>query len=552
MESKRGPILYSVRVGSLIFIIVLGGFLLLPPKESGNSMTVGESEQGRSSQNVEFVLRFSPGPTYMPGSVPYGIGKPLKGVANVIEAFEKRFPDTRVEVLTTPWTREYLVTQLSSGEAPDILNVNVEDVWVDIQKEWYIPLDAFLESPNQFIREQGDPNAVGYHAWWDMFKYQAISRGKAAPDNRNYCISYDMVETGIYYNKNVFAKVGVQVPETWEEFLEVLRKIKSTPIQLGEEGSLRPVVPILVNIDVMTDWCHDLFFDQLYYSLLPGIDLLQDPVREGYLQGYLDDVEIYFLFQKGFFTRKDRRFDQLYRLMYEFRQYCNKNISTVDLVREFVTQRAAMLWMPCVLTYRLKADRALGFEWDVFYLPQFTEATTPYTSNTPMCVIGGSAAQFEVTNSAIQDTPKTMPFEERIRTSRRLQRVIQFLQFMCVPENYVQIVNEYECFLPNIVGVEALPSLKPFEAILSRRYTTTKWAYTFDLKFFEIMRRMLELYLNDGIDHESFMRWQEDNIRTATANLAIRKPVDKVALQRAWEERAPARKLLKDLPDGGS
>jgi raffinose/stachyose/melibiose transport system substrate-binding protein len=540
------------RTISLAGVIFLAVYALLPPEEEVESAQIKEGTNGEVSQGVEYVIRFSPGPTYIPGYVPYGIGEPLQGVAKIIKEFERVFPDTRVEVLVTPITsREYLVTQLSSGQAPDILNVNVEDVWVDTQKEWYVPLDTFLESPNEFIREQGNPDAPGYHAWWDMFKYQAISRGKAAPDNKNYCISYDMVETGVYYNKDIFRKVGVEVPSTWDEFMVVLKKIAETPITIADDPLPRTVIPMMVNIDVMTDWCNDLFFDQLYCSLLPGIDLLQDPVREAYLQGYLDDVELYFLFKKGFFTRNDKRFSQLYRLIYEFRQYCNKNISgTVQIEREFVTQRAAMLWIPCMFTYRLKADRALGFDWDIFYLPQFTKKTSRYASDTPMCVIGGSAAQFEVTNSAVSDTPEDMPFQKRIATSKRLRRVIQFLQFLCVPEKYKQIVNEYECYLPNIVGVEVLPALKPFEAILARQYTTTKWAFTFDLKFFEVFRRMLELYLNDGIDHEEFMAWQEENIRSAITNLAVRKPIDEEALQRAWDERAAARVSMEDLPDG--
>jgi len=65
--------------------------------------------------------------------------------------------------------------------------VNVEDVWVDVQKNWYVPLDQFLEAPNPFIAEKGDPSQPGAKQWWDMFKYQAISRGKAAPDRLNYC-----------------------------------------------------------------------------------------------------------------------------------------------------------------------------------------------------------------------------------------------------------------------------------------------------------------------------------------------------------------------------
>jgi len=71
-------------------------------------------------------------------------------VAQVVAAFEARFPDTKVEVVTVPVEREFLVTQLSGGAAPDIVSVNVEDVWVDAQKQWYVPMDQFLD-PRQHI-----------------------------------------------------------------------------------------------------------------------------------------------------------------------------------------------------------------------------------------------------------------------------------------------------------------------------------------------------------------------------------------------------------------
>jgi hypothetical protein len=284
---------------------------------------------------------------------------------------------------------------------------------------------------------------------------------------------------------------------------------------------------------------------------LPGIDLYKDPVREPYLQGYLDDNEIYFLFQQGFFTQRDPRYREVWRIMREYRQYCNQTLVNVDLIRDFVTQKAAILWNSSVVTYRLTADPDLGFEWGVFYVPQFTANTSPYACGHPMCVIGGAAAQFEVTNSAVSDTPAGLPIAERARQSRRLERVIQLLQFMCVPENYEQIVNEYDCFLPNIVGVPVRPSLQPFAEILERRYTTTKWVFTFDLKFNEIQRRILELYLNDGLTLDEFMDWQTSNIAASTANLALRKPLNLDQLERAWDELAPARAAMKDLPDAG-
>ena len=531
MDSPH-PIRRACKIASLVVIVLVGLWVLWPPQEETAAGEEGDTGGTAEHRAAKYVLTFSPGASYLPGSTPYGIGDPLKGVSEVIADFEKRFPDTKIDVITVPGVREYLVTQLSSGSAPDIINVNVEDVWIDVQKGWYVPLDPYLEAPNPFVLEQGGTDQPGSQQWWDMFKYQAISRGKAAPDNRNYCLTFDMIETGIFYNKDIFREVGVEPPKTWDDFLVVLAKLQ-------EAGH----IPLAMNLSAFNDWCVDLFFDQLYYSLLPGIDLVQDPTREKYLEGYLDWDELCFLHEKGFFTRKDPRYVEMWKLMRAFRKYVVRNLSTTDLTREFVTQDCAMLWSGTWMVYRLRGDKMLGFDWGVFYLPRFTEETTRFASNTDMCVIGGAGTQLEVTNHAFCDTGDPA-------TSERLKRTIAFLQFLCMPENYARIVNEYPCLMPNVLGVPVLPSLEPFERILERRYTTTKWVFTFDLKFSEIQQRMLELYLNDGIDLEGFMDWQEGNLDAACANLLNRKNLDMERLQRKWDELAPVRAGMEGLPDG--
>ena len=529
-----------VRWLSLGVILALGVWAMWPPPAEEKPQNGKEPAPKR---DAKYKIKFSPGVSYMPGSIPYGIGTPLKGLKEVVDEFETRFPDTEVEIITVPGLREYLVTQLSSGNAPDILNVNVEDVWTDVQKGWYVPLDPYLEAPNPFIVEKGDPNAPGSKQWWDQFRYQAISRGKAAPDNLNYCLSLDMVETGIFYNKEAFRKAGISEPRDFEDWMIGMAKLE-------EAG----YTPILMSIDWFNDWCTDLFFDQLYNNLLPGVDLVKDPTREAYLQGYLDWDELCFLYQKDFFTTKDPRYLEVWKIMKRFRKYCNKNLSSTDFVREFVTGKAAQIWNTSSLIYRLNADQKLGFEWGVFYLPQFTKQTSQYASNVPMCVIGGSATQLEVTNGAVVDTDPALPMNERIRTSERLKRVISLLQFLCVPENYTRIVNEFPCFVSNINGVSARPEMKDFETILERPYTTTKWVFTFDLKFSEIQRRMLELYLNNGIELDEFMAWQTENLTASTENLLDRKLDVKEHmndLQKTYDGLAPIRATYKDLPPNG-
>ena len=517
------------RYGSLAAVLVLGGYLLLPP--SGAGRAAGQS--AAAGAKAKYVLKFAPGWNYLPGSRPGGIGEPLEGLKTVIARFESENRDTHIEVLNVPGVREYLVTQLSSGAAPDIVNVNVENVWVDVQKDWYVPLDTFLERPNQFVK----PGLPGSRQWWDMFRYQAISRGKAAPNGKNYCLSLDMVETGIFYNKTLFDKLSLVPPQTWEQFIDVLSRVQA-------EGK----IPLLMSLGAFSDWAKDLIFDQLYYDLLPGIDLKKDPKREGYLQGYLDPAELVFLHRKGFFTPSDPRYVQLWKIMRQLKRYTNDNMTSMDLTREFVTQRGAMLWASSPLTHRLSADTKLGFEWGVFYLPQFTKKTAKYASGKPMCVIGGVASQFEVTCSAVGDTSAKLPMAERMARSERLKRVIAFLQFLCVPANTRTVVNEYACFLPNIVGVEPLGPLKPFAEILKRRYTTTKWVFSFGLRFRFIQDRMLSLYLVDGIDLDEFIDWQEKNVASAAANFVRRKKPDMAALAAEWKRRAPARAKMIDLP----
>jgi len=528
----------------LALILGVSAYMLMPPEEES---TGGNGDKGRereTASQVAYVIKFSAGASYQPGARPHGIGEPLQGLKRVIEAFEERFPDTRIEVVNTPGVREYLVTQLSSGAAPDILNVNVEDVWVDTQKGWYVPLDSFFEAPNPFVVEKGDPELPGARQWWDMFRYQAISRGKAAPDGRNYCLTLDMVETGIYYNKTIFEELGLEPPQTWDEFITICRTIQA------HDGFEQPTTPILMHLGAFLDWAHDLIFDQLYYSILPGIDVKQDPTREAYLQGYLDPEELAYLNGKGYFTERDPRYREIWRIMKELKQYTNRDLGGVDFVREFVNQRGVMMWSASPLVYRFILDKNLGFEWGVFYLPKFTSKTSKYASGVDMCVIGGSASQFEVTNSAVDDTPMEWPMERRMRESERLKRVMAFLQFLCLPEQAEKVINEYPCLIPNIVGVEPRPELDDFARILNRRYTTTKWIFSFDLRFSDILTRMLSLYLAEGgIGLDEFMQWQIKNVQSGCRKAVERKGVDLSAFDKRWRELAPLREAYTDLPE---
>ena len=509
---------------NLSLVLILGfATWALWPREA--TPVGGEGQPQGSSAPRKYTIRFAPG-IYMPGRRPMDIGKPLQGLRKVAQEFERLYPDTRVEFTEAPvGQREYLVTQLAAEQAPEILNVNVEDVWQDVQKGWYVVLDPYLERPNPFVAK-GQPGAV---QWWDQFKYQAISRGKAAPDGKMYCLTFDMVETGIFYNKDIFKRLGLSVPKDWPEFIRVQERIKAAGL-----------IPLLVSQSAIADWGMDLIFDQFYSGILPGIDLVKDPVREAYMDGYLDWDEIAFLSGKGFFTRRDPRYVETFRTLKAWRRFWPKTM-TPELMKMFVTQKGAMLWDASPAVNRLARDPDVDFEWGVFYLPRIPRSFSRFADGHDMVVIGGSGSQFEVTNSAFDDTHNPA-------TSVKLKRTIALLQLLTVPKNTDLVVNEVLAFLPNVNGVEPRPELMPFHVFLQRKYTTTKWLYTFDLRFNEIYYRMLDLYLNDGIGEDEFMGWMESNVRTASETVVRRKGLDLSKYEPKWRELAPLRARMKELP----
>lgn len=480
----------------------------------------------RATGNRKHTIRVVPD-FYMPGKRNNPGDPPLKGMREVADEFERLHPDTRIEFLDAPvGQREWLVTQLASGQAPDIINVNVENVWQDVQKGWYVPLDDYLEAPNRFA----NPGEPGSRQWWDAFQYQAISRGKAGPDGRMYCITLDMIETGIFYNKKIFNELGLQPPKDWEEFRRIQQKIK-------EAG----YVPMLADMPSLADWGVDLIFDQLYRDIRPVIDLRSDPKRADYLKGYLDWDEIAFLNRKGFFTKEDSRWREVFRTLKSWRAYMPKDIGSVDNVREFVQGRAGMIWSSSLFVPRLKSNKSRTFDYGIFYLPPLTKETSPYASGVDQCVIGGAATQLVVTNSAFNDTGD-------MKNSEKLERTIDFLRFITMPKQADRIVNEQIALLPNTVGVQPQRELQDFAEILKRDYTTTKWVYTFDLRFSEIVNRMLYLFMVDGATEEEFMDWMDKNVRSATTTIARRKKLDFAPLEAEWQARADQIAKLADLP----
>lgn len=447
---------------------------------------------------------------YTPGTIPQGIGERNKVALDIAREWEKQHAGRHIRyqqmINTGSGEGEWLKTQLLGGKAPEIVSQNAEIAWQDVGKGWYVPLDEYLQRPTPYV--EGQPK------WIDTFDNQALVGAKRAPDGKLYCISIDIVETGLFYNKRILKEAGVEkVPETWAEMYAAFEKVEKA----GK-------IPMTAVYNLASDWGQDIVFEMLYHDILADMDIVPSSGdAEAYLGHYLDAQEAGFLFTKGFFTRRDPRWREQYRLLKEWRGYWAKEQKNTDPDRLFLTGRMAMLWNGSWFIRRLAMDPYVDFEWGVAYIPTLTKESSPFASGTPATVIGGAAVQLHVTNSAV--------------INNNVEDCIDFLMYLSAPRNIERLSKESLVYIPNIKGAEMDPRLAPFKEIFARRYCAIKWLDSMDGEYKKFFRRTLDYYLNDGVDLDGFLEMMEGNFAQWVDSHRQDAAWNFEPMEKIWQER---------------
>lgn len=134
-----------------------------------------------------------------------------------IEAFEAKYPDIKVDQSSAPANgdkAQILNTRITGGQAPDVFYFG------NAKNDLHVAQDLVLDITDEpFVEKMGDG-----------------SRAYMSKDGRVYGVTSTAWESGIVYNKEMLAKVGAdEIPETWDEFIDLCKKIKDelgvTPFQ---------------------------------------------------------------------------------------------------------------------------------------------------------------------------------------------------------------------------------------------------------------------------------------------------------------------------------
>lgn len=202
----------------------------------------------------------------------------MKFFEDVVAEFEKQNPNIKIEM--TAYGDEEIKDKtrvlLGSDDAPDIFFT-----WSGERITQYVDAGNSLDV-TKYLEEDS--------AWKESFNQSMLD---CTNKNGSYwAIPWDYSSKEIVYNKKVFSNLGLEVPKTWTEFLDVCQKIKDdgnyTPIAVGNQYAW-VVCHYLTTLNgklVPKDTVNKNYTMQEVAYTDPGYAQALDMVKELYEKGY--------------------------------------------------------------------------------------------------------------------------------------------------------------------------------------------------------------------------------------------------------------------------
>ena len=168
-----------------------------------------------SAQDEEVTLSF-----WFEGDAPASI----ELFERVIDKFEEDHPGVTVEI--TPYGFDdflrVMPLALDGGEGPDVAYVP----W-GLQALGRYALAGHTVELTDIAAENG---------WLDNYEMSDITLTNGLTPGEIHGIPFENVTIGVFYNKEIFEELGLEVPETLEEFESIMETIKETgmtPVSVG-------------------------------------------------------------------------------------------------------------------------------------------------------------------------------------------------------------------------------------------------------------------------------------------------------------------------------
>jgi raffinose/stachyose/melibiose transport system substrate-binding protein len=194
-------------------LALVGSLVLAGCSSSSSSEKEGESSSSGGDKTVVKMMHLWPEGT---SKAQFTI------VDDIIKAYEGEHPDVDIqtEILANEQYKEKIKVLSASNELPDVgITWAAGYMQPFVEGNMFAPLDDVLEGG---LKDQFVPGTV------EAF----------ALDNKTYGLPLELNIAPVYYNKEIFAKYNLEVPTTYDEFLNVVKTLADngvTPATVGNK-----------------------------------------------------------------------------------------------------------------------------------------------------------------------------------------------------------------------------------------------------------------------------------------------------------------------------
>ena len=153
-----------------------------------------------------------------------------------IGMFEEKYPGINLEISNTPDGNQYLTkitTEIAAGNTPDMFQT-----WLTGRLEPFVtagrvqPLNDFLDARPE-LKKTISPLALTFSTFGDSY----------------YALPMQKSGEVVYYNKSIFSDNNIDVPKTYDEFMEicaVLSDVEITPVVMGNLDVWPGAIPYMM------------------------------------------------------------------------------------------------------------------------------------------------------------------------------------------------------------------------------------------------------------------------------------------------------------------
>ena len=346
-----------------------------------------------------------------------------EGLEQLAREYEALVPGVRVKIQIMPVNgyETWLRTQIPAGgaNAPDLFNANY--AWGLYERGLMVNLSPYLDAHNPHT---GLP-------WIRTLNAQFLERFKTGGDVS--FIPLDFIEIGFYYNADLFLRMGLREPKTWEEMLATAARIQQAGIipfavpgnadsywsgtvgwiaRFFSDAYTRPWVPLVMARP--GDWNYDAKRNGHFH-----LDL-KDPYNDAYV--VLNTERILAAVRDRVIGVNNGRFAEAYTRIRQFARYWQRGFdgaSSQTAYNLFLTGRAAILLETSALISQLLRDMAdlparYRFRWSIFPVPPMTMSAYHIP---PFRGVGGPGTVFGVVK----------------KDAAQVRLVVDFLMFLTTP-----------------------------------------------------------------------------------------------------------------------